>query len=203
MIGRTFGYLTVLRPGNGPVAKRAYWYCVCECGGAKTIMGKYLRSGEVKSCGCLNRQPIDGKRVTHGLTVGGARPPRAYTSWSGMKERCLNADHHKYPIYGGRGIKVCDRWMSFELFYADMGDPPSKHTIDRKDNDGDYEPGNCRWATKLEQGANTRQNRWIEYDGKRLTLSQWARHLEIPISSLHHRLKRGLPLEQALRARIK
>jgi hypothetical protein len=127
--------------------------CICDCGNTHLALGKNLRGGQVKSCGCLH---IDGSlKETHG---DGAKPHRApeYVCWTGMKQRCLNPNHDSYPRYGGRGISVCERWLdSYETFLEDMGRKPTPaHSIDRKENDGNYEPGNCRWATGVEQQAN-------------------------------------------------
>lgn len=189
MTGVRSGKLIVVGPGIGPTPKRAYWICKCDCGGMRTVMGKYLRNEEVKSCGCLNRTSLLD-RTTHGFTRTGMVKPRAYTSWSGMKDRCLNPNNHKWRIYGGRGIKVCDSWIDFENFYADMGDPPAGMSIDRIDVNGDYCKLNCRWATPQQQANNTRLNRWIQYDGRTQSLSAWAREFNINPSSLHGQLAR-------------
>ena len=114
-----------------------------------------------------------------------------YSSWANMVQRCTNPAHHRYHRYGGRGIRVCERWrLSYEAFIADMGDPPVGTTLDRKDNDGDYEPGNCRWATQIEQHRNTSRNRFIEFGGKRMCISAWAEHLGVSKDVLRSRLSR-------------
>lgn len=127
--------------------------CECDCGDVIVAKGKHLRNGAVKSCGCLHQE--GPWKISHGE---GSKPTRSaeYICWTGMKQRCLNPGNDSYPRYGGRGIKVCDRWLaSFEDFLADMGRKPlPSYSIDRIDNDGDYEPGNCRWATGIEQQAN-------------------------------------------------
>lgn len=127
--------------------------CECDCGEMHVAKGKRLRNGAVKSCGCLHQE--GPWKVSHGE---GSKPTRSaeYICWTGMKQRCLNSGHDSYPRYGGRGIRVCDRWLaSFEDFLADMGRKPTPaHSIDRENNDGNYEPGNCRWATGVEQQAN-------------------------------------------------
>jgi hypothetical protein len=116
-----------------------------------------------------------------------------------MIDRCSNPESDSYSNYGGRGIKVCDRWLnSFENFLADMGPKPGpEYSIDRKDNDRDYEPGNCRWATELEQQNNRRNNRWIQGFGRTQTLTQWSIELGIPRKTLSDRLGRGMSLENA------
>ena len=117
-----------------------------------------------------------------------------------MKQRCRNTNDPQFDYYGGRGIKVCERWLElFDNFYADMGARPSpKHSIDRINNDGNYEPGNCRWATAQEQATNRRNNVFIEYDGKTQHVSAWAREIGVCDSTIYYRLKEGWPLEQVL-----
>lgn len=119
---------------------------------------------------------------------------RTYYAWRSMRTRCADIDN---PNYGGRGILVCAEWASYDRFYADMGECPPGHSLDRIDNDGNYEPSNCRWATVREQLNNQRRNRIIEYNGKSQTLSYWAEELGISLDTLHHRLRR-LPLDRAL-----
>lgn len=112
----------------------------------------------------------------------------AYVSWAAMKTRCNNKNHKDSNRYTNRGISYCDAWETFEGFYADMGDRPEGMTLDRIDVDGDYTPENCRWATQKEQQQNKSTNVWIEYDGKRMVLSDWASHLDMPVETLRHRL---------------
>lgn len=118
-----------------------------------------------------------------------------YKGWQAMKRRCDNPADQKYARYGGRGITVCERWQRFVNFYADMGPRPSpNHSIDRIDNDGHYEPGNCRWATQSEQMLNTSRNVWLEYDGRRQTITQWAIEFGIALNTLKGRIHSGIPL---------
>lgn len=126
---------------------------------------------------------------------------RAYTVWSAMKSRCYNKNHIHYDAYGGRGIKVCDRWLGengFENFYRDMFPRPDGATLDRIDNNADYCPENCRWSSKVEQANNTRRNKIIEYANRSMTAAQWAREIGIPYRTLQTRLRRGMPLEKAM-----
>lgn len=156
--GNRYGRLLVL--GKSPLqpTEHAYWLCRCECGTLVSVAGGQLRKGRVRSCGCLNLDSLRARR-THGKTIGGHH--RVFRIWNAMKQRCHNPKQPHYERYGGRGITVCEEWRnSFEAFYRDMGDPPSPaHSIDRIDNDRGYEPGNCRWATPLEQRHNRRDTR--------------------------------------------
>jgi hypothetical protein len=136
--------------------------------------------------------------LKHGASAGG-RMTAEYGVWAMMKTRCLCTTAKDYKYYGGRGISVCGRWLKFECFIEDMGPrPSSRHTLERKDNNGNYEPGNCEWATRDAQMTNTRHNRFLTYGGETRTLSDWARLIGIAVSSLHGRLKKGWPLDRAL-----
>jgi hypothetical protein len=124
---------------------------------------------------------------------------RIYNIWQQMIQRCSNVKHVQYPNYGGRGITVSDDWKTFENFYRDMGDPPSEgHTLERKDGNIGYEAGNCTWATQLEQQNNRRNNVLLEFDGKTLTIAQWARELGLAPTTIQSRITRGWPTERVL-----
>jgi hypothetical protein len=129
---------------------RTFWVCLCDCGKELLVASGGIRGGWQKSCGCSRRKPL-----THGHTSTKERTP-TYQSWKGMLNRCRTPSHNRYDLYGGRGITVCERWLSFENFLADMGERPEGKTLDRIDSDGNYGPWNCRWATSLEQRHNRR-----------------------------------------------
>jgi hypothetical protein len=176
LTGSVFGRLTV--QGFAHTKDRTvYWMCACSCGASKTIKGASLVAGRSQSCGCLGkerRSAANSKRkLVHGETVNGNS--RTYRIWANMVSRCTNPAFDAYPYYGGRGIEVCERWRTFSNFLADMGRAPDGLSIDREDANGNYEPGNCRWATKSVQANNTRHNVTIEIDGRRLTVAQWSR----------------------------
>lgn len=166
MIGRTYGRYTVVEH-DASRSNRDYWMCRCVCGTEKSVLGGHLRSGRTASCGCLMKE--------HWASIPKKKDKPEYAIWCAMKSRCMDGaqDSHNYFA---RGIRVCERWKSsFENFIADMGDRPSeRHSIDRINNDGNYEPGNCRWATPSQQSRNNRRNRIVEIDGNRMTLAEAA-----------------------------
>lgn len=183
--GETFGNWTVLEQltHKGHCVSR----CRCKCGTERIIRNECLRSGRRKSCGCSMR------------TQDGKSKSKEYNSWKNMLTRCTNPASDNYPLYGGRGIRVCDRWLVFSNFLDDMGYIPSKGmSIDRIDSDGHYEKTNCRWATACEQSNNRRNNHLITAYGETLTLMQWAKKSKINKSTIFRRLKRGLTEEEAV-----
>lgn len=192
--GMKFGRLTVVRYAGRASPKGALWECACDCGTIHTTRGRSLTSGSTSSCGCLWLDKQADRSTIHG-----GKGTRIYGIWQGMLRRCADPRHDPRGRYATRGITVCDRWRDFEAFRADMGDPPAGMSIERVNNDGDYEPGNCRWATQKEQMRNTVKSHHIEFDGRRLTLGEWAERIDIRPSTLSNRIMRyGWSIEDAL-----
>lgn len=194
--GDVVGRLTILgettRPGSRGFA--AIWHpCQCSCGG-KTEVSKAALRRNTLSCGCLRQRLLDtGMQLRHGQTK-----TRAYRSWGTMLQRCYNPKNLKYPSYGGRGIVVCDRWLNFDAFLADMGQPPVGATLDRRDNSGPYELSNCRWATATEQARNRRSNKLISFRNETRCLAEWGDVLGFKPATLLTRLDRlGWSIEKA------
>jgi hypothetical protein len=195
--GQRFTNLVAISFHSRNQLNRAMWLCKCDCGKEKVIPYSALKSGKRKSCGCSKGELISKSKIKHGHAISG-KVSREFRIWQGMIQRCTNSNRDSYKDYGGRGITVCDRWLhSFENFYSDMGECPSnKHSLDRyPDNNGSYEPGNSRWATKQQQSANCRSNRWVQYNGENMIVADWARRFNTTDSTILERIKRGLPLE--------
>lgn len=154
LAGQRFGRLVALTYSHSDEGGRAHWLCRCDCGVARTVRGKDL--GKQTSCGCQRREQARSLKLTHGQ-----RWTQLYTCWLNMSDRCNNPNNKRFKDYGGRGIKICDHWRSFANFLADIlaaiGERPPGMTLDRIDNNGNYEPGNVRWATMKQQRANQRR----------------------------------------------
>ena len=197
LTGHKFGRLTVLSQSKN-IGRRVAWNCQCECGYLCVAISHLLTSGCTRSCGCL-RVDVSRKRMTiHGHAKRGAVIPE-HKVWTRMWNRCNDQTFSNYARYGGRGIKVCERWLSFQPFLDDMGPRPSvKHSIDRINNDGNYEPGNCRWSTQLEQMQNTSCTRVFTINGQSMSVAAWCRKYGVKYTTVLARLKRGHSMEQAL-----
>lgn len=162
LIGKKFGRLTVIKR-SAKCIRSGMWLCGCECGNWRIVRGSDLKSGNTRSCGCYRRELIrqrNRSRLIHGCTPRASGPIPEYTAWANAKKRCFYFQHKYYKNYGGRGITMCKQWRnSFGAFFAYIGRRPPGLTLDRVNNDGNYEPGNIRWATRKQQQNNTRRNR--------------------------------------------
>jgi hypothetical protein len=173
--------------------KAIYQLCVCDCGVTSFVAKGSLLREESLSCGCWKNERISNSRTRHGHTkrsLPGKRT-KTYGVWNHMLSRCRNPNVINYERYGARGIKVCERWQIFDNFLEDMGEPPEGTSIDRIDNNGNYEPGNCRWATLKEQNRNRRNNIKIDFNGETLVLADWAKRFDIPYSVMLWRYRKG------------
>lgn len=196
MTGFTFGRLKVLEraPREPRFGKLAAWLCECECGNVVAVKGMSLRNGDTRSCGCLHRQKCRERRLKHDRSN-----TREYRSWAAAKTRCYNPRQSHWPHYGGRGITMCAEWSAdFRAFLRDMGPCPEGYSLDRIDVNGNYEPGNCRWASPIQQANNARHVPRISFRGESHSVSEWARILGIPRERLKMRLQRGWTPERAL-----
>lgn len=183
--GQKYNFLTVLcrlrKQGHNWV-----WSCLCDCGAKTEVLGSNIRSGNTKSCGCHK-----GQAISKAMTIHGKSGTRCHWLWQNMMRRCYDAKNPAFGNYGGRGITVCARWHEFETFYADMGERPAGHSLDRIENQFGYSLENCRWATRTDQARNTRANVMITRDGQTKTLAEWAELTGIPYSRLHARRRLG------------
>lgn len=189
MTGQRFTRLVVVSRAASDKNGNARWYCQCDCGSTTVSSGFTLRNGEAKSCGCLTTEQLVTRNTRHER----CGTPE-YSIWAGMLQRCLNEKCQAYVWYGARGIKVCDRWRSFDAFYADMGDRPSRrHSLERTNNEGDYEPGNVVWGTPEEQHNNKRSNHYVLYRSERMSLTKAINTAGsgISLSAARGRLARG------------
>lgn len=197
-VSSKFGLITVLSQWVDKENRyRLMGLCKCDCGEEKVVRIAHLVSGVIISCGCYGtyRRRSLSKRHGHSGTL-------QHHSWKGMRARCKNTKNTSYKDYGGRGIKVCDRWMSYDNFIADMGEPPSpQHSIERINNNGNYEPSNCRWATKKEQANNRRKRidaKEITYNGVTKSIPEWAKISNLTYQIISRRLNEGWDVETIL-----
>jgi hypothetical protein len=190
LTGQQFGRLTVVGGAVAAGRRRILWRCACVCGNEKMVRSDHLKSGHTASCGCLpSGPPSAGRRVDP-----------LYSRWRKMIARTTNPNDPRYADYGGRGITVCDRWKSFDGFVEDMGPTFSPAlTLDRIDNDRGYEPGNCRWATVIEQARNKRSSHLVAFRGHTKTIAEWSELLGLNYDTVRGRLtKQGWSAERAL-----
>lgn len=191
---QTFGRLCAIRPLAGSRESRRQWECQCSCGNTTKVDTANLLAGLTLSCGCLWVESM----TKHGCSTRKRTTPE-YTSWQSMWSRCSRSSNSRYARYGGRGIRVAARWKTFANFLADMGPRPGPgYSIDRINNDGNYEPGNCRWATVGEQNRNNSSTHFVTFKGKTLCVTDWAIELGLNRNTLYQRLRNGWPVERAL-----
>lgn len=201
LTGQVFGRLTVLsfafRDKNG----NSRWNCLCDCGESKVVWASALNRGLTQSCGCHRRESSRERRTTHGKSGG---KDATYNIWAGMIKRCSNPNAHGYSRYGGRGIKVCERWQEFAAFLEDMGTKPKGYSIERLDIDKGYEPDNCTWIPKGEQSRNKSTSRRITANGQTMLLVDWAAQTGIHEATISSRIdKLGWTSEKAVTTPVK
>lgn len=205
--GQRFGRLVAVERVGKTARRQSLWRCQCDCGNTHIVETTKLANGNTKSCGChrvdFARGLPHGQALTHGHSTRTAGKSPEYFVWQGMKDRCSRKASNSYRRYGGRGIVVCDLWKSsFEAFLADMGPRPTlQHTLDRINNDGNYEPGNCRWATPKVQARNTSSIKLISVNGEEMSISE-ARDKyapDVPVATIYGRIRQlGWAPERAL-----
>lgn len=194
LLGVRFEKLLVVGRGANRTDGTAVWKCLCDCGEVREIPGTALRAGRNKSCGCASPRFTKERTTTHGQSR-----TRTYRIWQGMRRRCSEAAQGKSRrLYFDKGIRVCERWEDFECFLKDMGHAPPWASIERINGKGDYEPGNCRWATAQEQANNVCTNTAVTHAGKTQTVAMWAKEIGVKPNTLLYRLRRGMPPERAL-----
>ncbi len=200
LVGQKFGRLTVTSlEGRMDARRDRLWGCDCECGKRLVTSGERLKNGQTVSCGCF-REEVRGKC----LVVHGMSDTRPHIIWMGMHQRCYNEKSLSFKRYGARGIRVCKRWNDFSKFWEDMKDGYRDDlTIERKENNGNYEPGNCRWATRSEQARNRRTNFILEHGGVRMTLKEWSEKAGVPLGTLQGRVRAGWSTEDVLNRPIR
>lgn len=196
LTGQRFGRLVVMSRVLNEGIPRSHWRCRCDCGETRIVSTSILKKdGRVTplSCGCVPAANIGDRLRRHGMSY-----EPVYRIWGSMRARCQDVNHLQYPSYGGRGITVCERWQTFEHFYADMGDRPDGMSLDRIDNDGPYSPENCRWATLIQQQRNTRRNRFLTLNGRTHCIAKWADLTGITYHTIITRLDRGWSVHDVL-----
>lgn len=196
LVGKKIGRLKILGKKKlfDGTRNRLYFECVCECGKIKLFRCHGVLSGNTGSCGCLGKENRIKSIKTHGMSN-----TKIFSRWKRMLQRCQDSGVPEYKRYGARGIRVCDRWQKFENFYQDMGLPPGEnYSIDRINNDGDYSPENCRWATPIEQGRNKRKTAFLTINGQKRPLTEWCEIYGKDRSTVRYRLRIGLSPEEAL-----
>lgn len=196
LVDQKFGELTVISFAYIK-NKKTYWNCKCSCSGDKIGRSDMLKNGTTNSCGCKTSAKLSEVSFVHGFSRGENKHP-LYATWNCMRQRCTNPNYTDYHNYGGRGIKVCERWDDFLNFQEDMGVRPKGYTLDRKNNNKDYCPENCIWSDKKSQNRNKRTNHFLELNGEKKTMVEWSEILNLPFYVLAGRSKRGWSDEKTL-----
>lgn len=189
IIGKRFGHLTVLSLDHITERHNTYWLCQCDCGNKTVVYRGGLTSGDTISCGCYHKEHNHEYGYKHGLT---GTP--LYTTWCGMNNRCRNENAANYERYGGRGISVCDEWKNDFITFHDWALSHGYEeglSLDRINNDGNYEPSNCRWATREEQQNNRRNSHYFTYNNETHTIAEWGRILNIKDNLLNYRINKN------------
>lgn len=197
LTGKRFNRWTVVYYAGMNASHFATWLCRCDCGTERVVIATTLYGNTSRSCGCLQREIAGTLTATHRAST-----TAEYKVWTGMKSRCYNPARKSYADYGGRGIRICDRWLhSFESFLADMGKRPTRqHTIERNDHDGNYEPSNCCWVLRKVQNSNTRSTRTVEYCGAHRSVLDLASEFGVSAMAIYKRTSRGQSAEHAISA---
>lgn len=186
--GRRFGRLTATRMTDQRMHSNVMWHCICDCGNVVLVGSRDLRTGHTRSCGCLKMEMLKDRVTKHG-----AAKTRIYMIWGQMLSRCYKPTNRSFKFYGERGIGVCDEWRySFNKFAEDMGNPPEGCSLERINNELGYSKENCRWANKIDQMNNRRNNIMVSFDGKQLTMAQFARMLGFPYAKVRSAINRGV-----------
>lgn len=195
LTGRRFGLLVVQGFYATNANRAGMWACLCDCGNYHVTEGRTLIRGHCRSCGCYKKARISAANKTHGGSTSSE-----YGIWASVNKRTSDPDNAAYPRYGGRGITMCAEWQnSYEQFIADMGPrPTNRHTLERKNNSLGYSKENCVWATYQEQARNRRSNRYLEFNGERMMVVQWAERFKIKDQIILKRLKSGWSIEKSL-----
>lgn len=190
LIGQRFNRLLVVKRNGSSKAKKALWLCYCDCGGSASVITHDLLSGHSQSCGCIGREKTRERSLKHGKSS-----EKIFFVWNEIVQRCTKENCKSFKNYGGRGIKLYDKWKDFQTFYDYVSALPhygeKGYSLDRINNDGNYAPNNVRWATQREQSNNTRNNIWIVHNNEKHTLAEWARIYKTDYQAMYRKYKKG------------
>lgn len=192
LTNRRFGKLTAIKQVGNDKHGCKLWQCKCDCGNTTIVATPSLTSGNTKSCGCLSSENAANRNFKHGM-----KNSRIYYIHQGMKQRCMNPNHHSYKDYGAKGIMVCDEWKNFDSFreWAMSNGYTESMTIDRIDNSRGYSPDNCRWISAFKQASNRKSNHYVTWKGETHTLAEWSRITGIRSEKIRYRLKKEMSLD--------